>query len=516
MTESNLKIINNQYFNRIFSKNNTLYKLIEYIDFDTVIEQFEKELIDTKTYLTLNGKKLTTSTKVDLLFSKLAEFLRDKLRFINDKLFYIGNNKWEVIDIVSPDRFAIFIDAIFHNITELSGEANIKISKRLITILQVPVNNNEVIQFNDAYIENNQLIKGIFTKGFPMFIIERDVLNVWHNNKPTKIVKEIDQLLTNLAGDEETKDYLIRDLALSLIINYKTIAAIGKSAILYGKLGGEGKSTLGNILNKALGIENITEFELDDLGGNAMANVLSSLLAIDSDATNDFVNGKSASNFKKIVTADQVQYKKLYEDVTKRRALTTLLLFTNNQPKISDKSNGFTRRIDIFEMKMQLIPYLNSLNVNIPDWFVTINSEDAATYLFDLLLLKAKDIIERTSYYQSQPDSERLKRTKESFKGSNNHLFDYFETIDLADEVIGFHKNNVYSNYYNWTVDTHEKPFGKNQFFNHLAVELNVIPKKVSASNMNELSPDFIEYMSSNNNKRINNVLMLANNNTID
>lgn len=510
--------MNSSYPNEIISKdisfinmttNNILRPLIDHIDFDPFLHEMVCLFKKNQKLAALSGKKYTQSDKFEDYQSYLCKFLSDKLIIFAEDLYLIGDNKWVKFGRVSSDYFSAFMIGIGRTATELSTTHFQRLSKNLFAWLTVLPNDNKVIQFADSYLLNNQLIEGLYTDSYPFAIIDKDCLDIWNNEVNDYDGTYIEQFFDHITrNDKAAKHILYRDIALALITDSEKISAIGKTIIMYGSQGGEGKSTLATVLKKTLEKSNVRAFEIDDLSGNAMNNALSGLLAIDADATNDFVNGKAASNFKKIVTADDVQSKALYKDIETVNATSTLMLFTNNLPKISDKSNGFARRIDLFELPRKLLDHLTDIGEEPKDWFSKLYSDESINYLFAKLVIMAKDIIENTDKYQVQEDAESLLETKQKFQENNNHLYEYFEELDFDLDLIGFKKTDVYNNYYEWAIENHEKPFGKQQFYTHITSVLHLHIGRVYANAMHPLSSDYTLYSTSGKNNQIRGVIM--------
>lgn len=244
------------------------------------------------------------------------------------------------------------------------------------------------IQFNDCVFDPASGMSQETPSSFPRFIFNVDVWDDVANGVDE--VGEVDDLLLHLSnGDEETKRCLIDRLSMAFITDAKMKVKLdSKAVIFFGASGKNGKSTFVDLLSRAFNRECVQEsFELSSFEGVNLVSLKSNLLFICPDASGVHVQANVAASVKMAVTSDPISVKALYKMPETVIPLAQIVICSNSMPKAEDKSRGWDRRLEWYEVKEKL--------ERDDAWFRAIRSERASRYLRYILLKNAEKLIKQ-------------------------------------------------------------------------------------------------------------------------
>lgn len=399
----------------------------------------------------------------DLLFDQLNGLI--KIDSENRRLFYRKGHSIEVIDGYDDASFARFFQLpVNSTITVKETISAIKILKDRLKSNSNYLRNS-IIQFDDCYLEEGVLKKGFYEEGFARFTIKRKVWKAVSTGKVTKHVKEVDQLLFHLCNYDQATFDRIRDVLSTVFLNSKYHKSrYNFSPRIVGKDGANGKSTFQDLISRAFNGDGsfsqvCSSFTLQNLDKrDTLYKVANSLVAIDSDSSSKMISEDCAAMFKSVTSGDTIDTRALFKESENIESRCLLIEFSNDFPKSSDKSAAYLRRLELVECKYQL---MNEGDLNLGanskyakielsnEWFETINSDEAAQYLIEMLLIRSMQIYKEKKI---APKSLQMQSVLTAYSHANNSALAYFSEVGL-DKIVGFGVSEVKKAYEEWCTE---------------------------------------------------------------
>lgn len=226
---------------------------------------------------------------------------------------------------------------------------------------------------------------------------------------------------------------------------------LSKSFILTGQ-GSNGKSTFLDMVKNVLARQNYVSLDLDELSEKFSTTTMYGKLAnIGDDISDDFLQGKAISQFKKIVSGNDIKAENKGQDVYFFKPTVKLLFSANEIPRMRNK--GF----DAIKRRLVIIPFRAKFSKDDPDFDSGITwklkKQDVAEYLIQLGIQGLKRILENQDFTPSADVQEEL----ESFERDNNPILLFLEELE-EDEILNHETKEVFARY-----DTfcHENGFTK-------------------------------------------------------
>lgn len=426
---------------------------------------------------------------IDLLRNsfRLARFKiseHAKILFFRDKLAD-GTDTIETIENFDYDDFRQFLITLFAPYMKARYSKSI-VEYSLEDMVSRGTSDN-IIQFLDCYIEDGEVCKGMHpTVG--RFLVRRSVYDSVLRRKPTKVVKEVDQLIAHLCDYDPKNIKLVESILATVFLNNSEMKnALAPHLRIFGPSGANGKTTFEEVLRKAFGEHNVVATQIAELDNyHFLETTVQSLIAIDGDASSKALSSNAASNFKRVVTGDTVRSRQIYGKMRDVRAMCLLLAFCNTLPKSSDKSNAFLRRMTIIKCSNRLV---DSTKFKVDDnWFKNLRSDDAAQYLVEKTLLRALEMQEEDVLKLPEP-SEATKDMLTKFSEDNDSASSWIKEVGI-EEVVGYQLKEVREKYEAWCEENDKVPL-KRQFNEVLEVNFNLERKKVSYHKLNPSSKHY-------------------------
>lgn len=235
--------------------------------------------------------------------------------------------------------------------------------------------------------------------------------------------------------------------------------------ILTGE-GSNGKSTILNLIKKLLGKNNYTSLDLRELEETFKPAELHGKLAnIGDDISAKYLDNSSV--FKKVVTGEAFMVQRKYAQPFELECYATQIFCANELPQVSDKTDGFTRRIVI-------VPFNAKFSKNDADYDPFIEdklmSDESISYLLKLGIEGLKRVI----YNRQFSKSDRGEAEKTEYTKMNNNVLEYFEeTPSIENESVG----DVYLAYQLWCTRNGCMPVKKLNFSKEIKKELGLTSK---------------------------------------
>lgn len=364
---------------------------------------------------------------------QLAKLLKDQLS-IRQKHIYLKNEYGIKESICKAEDFPwlSLIGDISDEVVTVSQANSIalRLKQDLLDLDETP---NTIVQFNDYYIENAIIKKGVYT-GYPQFYIPRNISYVVENKTYTKVVPEVDKIINHLSNyDEESSKYL-KYLLSTMFMNHASVKKKYDSKIIYfyGE-GNNGKSTLVDLIQDTLNnphsnsINNITSisFTAESLNENgSLCTIAKSLFAVDTELDVAGAKQSVTSKLKAMSSGDAMLLRPLYMSAHYHKPTTLFLLSSNEVIKSADKSFGWLRRQEWIKVNEQL-------GKQEEGFFDRLRSEESRQYMLELLILHFMELMEM----DRMPARPKLiAEANEDYEMYNNSALDFitnhFESID--------------------------------------------------------------------------------------
>lgn len=455
----------NEYFSRY--RKNTFWREFKPGSLSKQVDSANEMLIDLlKTTFKLARFKIAEHAK--------ALFYRDRLEDNTDTI--------EMIDDFSYDDFRQFLLMLF------APYMKHRYSKSIVEFaLEDMISNgtsDNIIQFLDCYVEDGRVHEGMHpTVG--RFLVRRKVFEAIENRKPTKVVKEVDQLIAHLCDYDEKNIKLMVSILATVFLNDSEMKnTLSPHLRIFGPSGANGKTTFEDLLRKAFGNHNVVATQIGGLDNyHFVETTVQSLIAIDGDSSGKALSSDAAATFKRIVTGDTVRSRQIYGKMRDVKSMCLLLAFCNTLPKSSDKSNAFLRRMTIIKCSDRLID--SRRFVANDEWFKNLRSDAAAQYLIEKLLLRAQDMLDQDTLKLPEA-SKATKDMLTKFSDENDSASAWIKEVGI-EEVVGYQVKEVREKYEAWCEENDKTPL-KRQFNEVLEVNFNLERKNVTYRKLNPSS----------------------------
>lgn len=397
--------------------------------------------------------------------------LKSKMLFFRDYLSD-GSLIVETIENLDSRDMSDFLYELLHDY--LSVDDIDLIVKNVMRFITKEITSNNVIQFLDCHVENG-IVKEGFYDGSARFTILRSVKDAVDKNRPIKRVKEIDQLLMHLCDyNEDTYTRFIALLSTIFLNSRFYKSRIFPSIRIFGQSGANGKSLFADVMKNAFNASNTTSTSISRLNDqHILEKTLQSLVAIDQDSSSSKINSEASANFKAIVTGDILSSRQIYGSSRDIVPMCLLVIFCNNLPVTSDKTDAFNRRLNIIRCPKKL---LDTTEFKINDnWFRKVRSEEAAQYLIELLLVESQKYSVKKKDFPER--SEAMQMMNESYRLENDSATMFVQDIGL-DAIVGKQVKEVKDHYEKWC-EENDQTVLKRQFNESLSEKFDLEAKSV-------------------------------------
>ena len=226
---------------------------------------------------------------------------------------------------------------------------------------------------------------------------------------------------------------------------------LSKSFILTGQ-GSNGKSTFLDLVEWVLGRDNYVSLDLDELSEKFSTTTMFGKLAnIGDDISDEFLQGKQISQFKKIVSGNDIKAENKGQDVYFFKPTVKLLFSANEIPRVRNK--GF----EAIKRRLVIIPFNAKFSKDDPDFNARIKwdlqTQEVAEYLIQIGVKGLQRVLENQGF----SDSDKVQEEIEEFERDNNPLLLFLDEVEVF-EVLNHETKEVFARY-----DTfcHENGFQK-------------------------------------------------------
>ena len=316
---------------------------------------------------------------------------------------------------------------------------NLKATQRSETLkyLEIITPNNEE-PFSSNYLAFRNGILNLTTKELLPFSPEYAITNKipWDYN-PNAYDQTVDLTLNKIACNDES----IRSL-LEECIGYCFYRRneLSKSFILTGT-GSNGKSTFLDMVRNVLGRNNYVSLDIDELSEKFSTTTMFGKLAnIGDDISDEFLQGKAISQFKKIVSGNDIKAENKGQDVFFFKPSVKLLFSANEIPRVRNKGFKAIKR------RLVIIPFNAEFSKDDPDYkwnIISLLTEQTATeYLIQLGLQGLERVLMNNGF----TDSEAVTKQIDEFEKDNNPIIQFVDEFG-EDAILNESTSEVFTMY---------------------------------------------------------------------
>ena len=326
----------------------------------------------------------------------------------------------------------------------------LKATQRTETLKYLEVTTPKNAPVSDAkFIAFRNGILNIRTMELLPFSPEYIITNIipWDYN--SKAYSEVtDKTLNKIAcGDQSIRNILEECIGYCFFRENE----LSKSFILTGT-GANGKSTFLDLVEWVLGRDNYVSLDLDELAEKFSTTTMFGKLAnIGDDISDEFLQGKSISQFKKIVSGNDIKAENKGQDVYFFKPTVKLLFSANEIPRVRNK--GF----EAIKRRLVIIPFNAKFSKDDLDFNARIKwdlqTQEVAEYLIQIGVQGLKRVLANQGF----TTSEAVQKEIESFERDNNPILLFLEEVEDY-EILNNETKEVFARY-----DTfcHENGFTK-------------------------------------------------------
>ena len=323
--------------------------------------------------------------------------------------------------------------------------------KEVLKYLNILVLNN--VKRSDArYIAFNNGIYDIFTDellGFdPNFSITNKIPFDYNPNAESEIV---DKTLNKLACNDTEVRALLEEMVGYC---FYTRNELGKAFVLIGDKS-NGKSTFLDMVTTALGSENVSSLDMNELDETfKTAELFGKLANIGDDIGDEFI--PNSAIFKKLVTGNRVNVQRKFANPFDFNNYSKLLFSANNLPRIKDKTGAVQRRLVI-------IPFHATFSKNDPDYDPFIRYKLVEPKNIEYLIKCGISGLKRVLENQAFSECAQVNKELRDYEAVNNPITVFMDELEEED-VVNESTRDVYSKYQQYCLADNLQPMGLGEF----------------------------------------------------
>lgn len=247
---------------------------------------------------------------------------------------------------------------------------------------------------------------------------------------------------------------------------------LSKSFMLTGG-GSNGKSVFLDMVKNVLGEGNYSALDLNELDERfSVATMAGKLANIGDDISDEFLQGRTVANFKKLVSGNQVKAEiKNDPNIFFMKPTVKLLFSANDIPVMKDRTGAVLRR-------MIIIPFNAKFSKNDPDYdpYITwkLKDEQVMKYLIRIGIEGLKRVLESNGFTESKEVTEEL----EEFELRNNPILSFIKDTPI-ESILNQPTKEVFRMYKVYCVEKGFLEMTQPNFSRELNRRLDVTVKRV-------------------------------------
>ena len=392
----------------------------------------------------LSNNELTTIARDDafpedtffegqkFLHDKFANYLRlndhicrinGQLHLFNGKIYIAGHNNIE--------------NRMIKYIPTLKSQQR----KEVLQYLEVTCDKNLPINKNVNLIAFNNGIYDINTKQLLDFSPNYHITNlIPHDYIVDTYDETVDKVLNRLSCDDKNIRSVIEE-AIGFCFYRKN--ELSQTTFIFVGDKANGKSTLLTMIKRLLGYDNYSALDIEELDDRFSTIQLANKLAnIGDDLSDNFLQGKTVSTFKKVASGNTLKGEFKGKDLVYFEPYCKQFYSTNDLARMRDSTGAILRRLLIIPMNAYFAKDSNDYDPYIID---KLTSENAMEYLINISLQGLERILTNNGFTSSKSIEIQL----EDFNRINNPIITFIEECkqDNVDYLTTTPASNIYLKY---------------------------------------------------------------------
>ena len=414
----------------------------------------------------LSTSELTTIARDEAFpedtFFEGQKFLHDKFANylkLNDHICRINGQ----LHIYNGKIYVAGYNAIENRMIKYIPTLRSQQRKEVLQYLEVICDKNLPVKKNVNLIAFDNGIYDINTKQLLDFSPNYHITNlIPHNYQPGSYDSTVDDVFNRLSCDDKDIRAVIEE-AIGFCFYRKN--ELSQTTFIFVGDKANGKSTLLAMIKRLLGYENYAALDMEELDERFSTIQLANKLAnIGDDLSNNFLQGKTVSTFKKVASGNTLKGEFKGKDIVYFEPYCKQFYSTNDLARMKDPTGAILRRLLIIPMNA----YFSKDNTDYDPYIIDkLTSENAMEYLINISLEGLQRVLANNGFTTTSAINEQL----DNFNRANNPLINFVEECecDSADYLTTTPITTIYSRYTVYCEDNGFMPENRTTFSKRLA-----------------------------------------------
>ena len=427
----------------------------------------------------LSTSELTTIARDEAFpedtFFEGQKFLHDKFANylkLNDHICRINGQ----LHIYNGKIYVAGYNAIENRMIKYIPTMRSQQRKEVLQYLEVICDKNLPVKKNVNLIAFDNGIYDINTKQLLDFSPNYHITNlIPHNYQPGSYDSTVDDVFNRLSCNDKDIRAVIEE-AIGFCFYRKN--ELSQTTFIFVGDKANGKSTLLAMIKRLLGYENYAALDMEELDERFSTIQLANKLAnIGDDLSNNFLQGKTVSTFKKVASGNTLKGEFKGKDIVYFEPYCKQFYSTNDLARMKDPTGAILRRLLIIPMNA----YFSKDNTDYDPYIIDkLTSENAMEYLINISLEGLQRVLANNGFTTTSAINEQL----DDFNRANNPLINFVEECeaDSADYLTTTPITTIYSRYTVYCEDNGFMPENRTTFSKRLATTCNLksYPKRLN------------------------------------
>jgi len=458
-------------FDETESRNQTLFEYILQLQFKAYTKDEVRKVIKVinkyMLYEPLSDREIDIITRDEAFTEEL--FYGEKGKFLHHRFgdYMLANSNILLIDnqvhiyttdnLYSNDAME-FEKQMLQKIPSLKDNQRKEVYKYIALKVRKKgeFSNARYVGLKDTILDIQEMTEFEYT---PKWIINNKIPFNYNSNAYSEVM---DKTLNNVACHDPQIRKLLEEMIGYTLYRANTMQSC---FILTGE-GSNGKSTILNIIKRLLGKGNYTSLDMRELEETFKpAEMYNKLANIGDDISNKYMENSSV--FKKVVTGESFIAQKKYGQPFELECYATQVFCANELPQVSDKSDGFSRRIVI-------VPFNAKFSKDDVDYDPFIEDKLLADESVEYLLKIAIEGLRRVLINRKFTKSDVGEKEKQEYNMLNNNVLEWLDTKPL---IVNNAISEIYLQYKVWCGESGSHPVKKLNLSKTIRKELGLVSK---------------------------------------
>ena len=345
------------------------------------------------------------------------------------------------------------------HLKSLPSKSRTEVAKYINAVLSesIPASDARYITFSNGVLDMERMELSEPTPD----VVTRNIIR--HEYDPCAYSAIADDTLNKLScNDPEVRAILEECIGYGMYRRNE----LSKSFMLTGEKS-NGKSTFLEVLQAIYGNQNCSNLDIGELDERfSTAELAGKLVNIGDDISDEFLQGRSISMFKKIVSGNPLKGEYKGENVFFFKPYVKLFFSANDIPRMKDKTGAVLRR-------MVIVPFNARFSPDDPDYdpyIVTkLKEEESLKYLIRIGIEGLKRVLSNKDFTHAKIVEDALK----TYELENNPVLSFIGEKG-ADNIIGRSTDEIYRAYRMYCVDNGYKELSKIVFSREICRNINI------------------------------------------